>query len=118
MLVNNQNPNQTQNLKNRMNNNEINNNINETATNSSYTVLIANRTGHETHVIQELEQTVEKITSTVEEKRNWVFINGAPFEFAGSKVRSDENLAKLRTRLQESPNAEVLLTGEVVGGSR
>lgn len=94
-----------------MNNNEINTNAN-----STYTVLIANKTGHTTMADLDIEQTIENVTDMVEKKKNWVFINGAPFEFAGSNVRSEANMSKLRTQLEQNPMAQIMLTGQVIGG--
>lgn len=113
-----------------MNNNEIisNNNSNEvinteitmnnidTNINNTYTVLIANKTGHTTMADLDIEQTIENVTDMVEKKKNWVFINGAPFEFVGSNVRSEANVSKLRTQLEQNPMAQIMLTGQVIGG--
>lgn len=112
-----------------MNNNEIiSNNSNEvinteitmnnidTNINNTYTVLIANKTGHTTMADLDIEQTIENVTDMVEKKKNWVFINGAPFEFAGSNVRSEANVSKLRTQLEQNPMAQIMLTGQVIGG--
>lgn len=104
-----------------MNNNEINNSnetlsSNNTMNNSTYTILIANKTGHSTLTDLDIEQTVETISDTVEKKKNWVFINGAPFEFEGSDVRSKANTQKLRTQLEQNPMAQIMLTGQVIGG--
>jgi len=101
------------------NNNETSIN-NETATNNTnmntYTLLVANKTGHSTLENLNIDEAVENITELVATKKNWVFINGAPFEFAGSNVRSESNMLKLRTQLEQSPNAQVMLTGQVIGG--
>jgi hypothetical protein len=100
------------------NNNETSVNNNETANNSmnKYTILVANKTGHTTLENLTLDEAVENITELVATKKNWVFINGAPFEFAGSNVRSEANISKLRTQLEQTTDAQVILTGQVIGG--
>ncbi len=103
-----------------MNNNEASINSNETANNTEivnkYTLLVANKTGHSTLEDLSIDQAIDNITELVATKKNWVFINGAPFEFAGSNIRSEANLSKLRTQLEQNPNAQVMLTGQVIGG--
>jgi hypothetical protein len=94
-----------------MNNNEI-----PATTNSTYTVLIANKSGHTTMADLDIEQTIENVAELVEKKKNWVFINGVPFEFAGSNVRSEANMSKLRTQLEQNPMAQIMMTGQVIGG--
>lgn len=102
-------------------NNEINNNNNEVSNNTNnmentYTLLIASRDkGHDTLML-DLEKTVDTVISTVEQKKSWVFINGAPFHFAGSNVRTVENQQNLRTVLESNPMAQIMLTGQVIGG--
>jgi RNase H-fold protein (predicted Holliday junction resolvase) len=104
-----------------MNNEVNNNNSNETEITSNntnmYTLLVANKTGHDTLTL-DIDQAIDNITELVETKKNWVFINGAPFEFAGSSARSEANISKLRTQLEQNPNAQVMLTGQVIGGDK
>ena len=104
------------NNSNEVINTEITMNNNEIISNVTYTVLIANKTGHTTLADQDIDQTIESVTDMVEKKKNWVFINGAPFEFEGSNVRSEANASKLRTQLQLNPMAQIMLTGQVIGG--
>jgi hypothetical protein len=103
-----------------MSNNESSINNNEIANNAAaakkYTLLVANKTGHTTLEDLTVDQAIENITELVATKKNWVFINGAPFEFAGSNIRSEANISKLRTQLEQTENAQVMLTGQVIGG--
>ena len=83
-----------------------------------YSLNIADRTGHTVVSGLTLEAAVESITKTVEESNRWVFVNGEPFNFAGSVVRSEENTTKLTELLgQATETAIILLTGALVGGS-
>jgi hypothetical protein len=107
-----------------MNNNiissEINNSTSIEATSSiimnNYKVEIADSTGHTTLADLSMEQATENILDRVEKKAHWVYINGTPFQFEGSNVRTEANQQKLRQALVNNPAAQVMLTGVVMGG--
>jgi hypothetical protein len=102
-----------------------NNNNNETAINSNedmnnkvqYIVEIADDNGHTTVVSEGVEKVVSEVISRVEKNPHWVFINSVPFQFVGSQVRSEANLEKFRTELNNNPGAHVTLTGVMKGGN-
>lgn len=109
-------------MSNNTESNNINNNIeiegfiNEPATPRLYTVHVASTKGHTTYAELEIDQAVEAIADTVEKTKQFAYINGQPFSFIGSDVRSEENLKKLSEALTASEDTEVLLTGKLVGG--
>lgn len=83
---------------------------------SKYKVEIADTTGHTTLADLSMEEATESVLSRVENKAHWVYINGAPFQFEGSKVRTEANKQKLQQELLNNPAAQVMLTGVVMGG--
>lgn len=97
-------------------NNEIQAVNNEATPSRSYTVHVASTKGHTTFADLELDKAVATITDTVEKTKQFAYINGQPFSFIGSNLRSEENASKLREALTASEDTEVLLTGKLVGG--
>jgi hypothetical protein len=81
-----------------------------------YTIQIADNTGHTTVDNLLVEEAVEQIVKNAESNARWVFINGAKFEFDNGGYRTQENLEKLKNRLEEQLDPVVLLTGILVGG--
>ena len=100
------------------NNNNNNNNNTEVTAMKKYTIQIADRTGHSTVADLSLEEAVTNILDNVENNARFAYINGEPFAFKGTKARSEENVAQLKTVLQASEDTEVFLTGKLVGGNR
>lgn len=95
---------------------------NENNTNSSKTVTIriTDQTGHTT-----LTQNVDETIGTIEEQHfnagKWVFVGATAFQFTATSQDDVANLladaARLKALLEESENAEVTLTGDLVGGA-
>lgn len=89
---------------------------NQNNTEKKYVIQIADTSGHTTTAEMSLDETVERIISAVEETSNSVYIDSTPFHFVGSKLRTEQNMADLRTRLAMAEDTEVFLTGELKGG--
>jgi hypothetical protein len=81
-----------------------------------YVLQIANEEGHTTTVEMDLDTAVEGVISAVEKTSNSVYIDSVPFHFVGSKLRSEQNISELRTRLANAESTEVFLTGTLRGG--
>lgn len=96
--------------------NSNNNNNTEATSMSTYTVKIADRTGHTEMAELTLEQATDNILASAENNARWVFINGEKFEFEGTNYRAETNLNNLKTKLQAITNPEIVLTGVLVGG--
>jgi hypothetical protein len=82
----------------------------------TYKIEVADKTGHSTIADLTLDQAVENILEHAENNARWVFINGEKFEFNGTNYRAEENLQKLRNKLEIIEDPAVLLTGKLVGG--
>jgi hypothetical protein len=82
-----------------------------------FTVNIADRSGHSSVTNLSLDKTVSNIVENIESKSRWLFINGEAVNFkgAGSKLTS-ENIASLRSTLENLNDPTILLTGTLVGG--
>lgn len=91
-------------------------NTNTTANNNTYKIDIADRTGHTTVADLTLDQAVDNIIQNAENNARWVFINGEKFEFEGAQYRNDNNINKLKGKLEALKDPAVLLTGVLVGG--
>ena len=86
--------------------------------NNSYTINIADRTGHTTLEGLELDAAVDNIIKHSEENARWAFINGELFEFTGANKRSEQNVNALKGKLEAVENPDILLTGRLVGGKK
>jgi hypothetical protein len=95
--------------------------INETINNSkTVTIRITDNTGHTT-----LNQSVDETADTVIDKHfnagKWVFVGAQAFQFTATSQDDVANLladaARLKELLESSENAEVTLTGDLVGGA-
>jgi hypothetical protein len=84
----------------------------------TYKIEVADTTGHSTIADLTLDQAVENILAHAENNARWVFINGEKFEFNGTNYRAEENLEKLRNKLEIMEDPAVLLTGKLVGGNK
>jgi hypothetical protein len=89
--------------------------INQT-NNMAYKIEIADRTGHTTVADLSLEEATEQIIDNAEKNMMWVFVNGEKFEFAGADFRTEENVEKLKGKLEALQDPAVLLTGALIGG--
>ena len=83
-----------------------------------YKIEIADKTGHTTVADLTLDQAVENILENAENNARWVFINGEKFEFQGTNYRTEENVQKLRDKLDVMQDPAVLLTGILIGGNK
>jgi hypothetical protein len=81
-----------------------------------YKIEIADKTGHTTVADLTLDQAVDNILEHAENNARWVFINGEKFEFQGANYRAQENIQKLRGKLEVMEDPAVLLTGILIGG--
>jgi len=81
-------------------------------------IEIADTTGHTTVADLTLDQAVNGILEHAENNARWVFINGEKFEFQGTNYRAEENIQKLRGKLEAVEDPAVLLTGILVGGRK
>lgn len=84
----------------------------------TYSINIADRTGHTTLENLTLDAAVDNIIDNAEKNLRWVFINGEKFEFEGADQRSEANVAKLKGKLEAMEDPAVLLTGALVGGAK
>jgi hypothetical protein len=85
---------------------------------NTYKIEIADKTGHTTVADLTLDQAVDGILEHAENNARWVFINGEKFEFQGTNYRAEENLQKLRGKLEAVEDPAVLLTGILIGGRK
>jgi hypothetical protein len=85
---------------------------------NTYKIEIADKTGHTTVADLTLDQAVDGILEHAENNARWVFINGEKFEFQGTNYRAEENLQKLRGKLEAVQDPAVLLTGILIGGHK
>lgn len=85
---------------------------------AKFTVQIADNTGHTTVDNLLLDEAVEEIVKNAESNARWVFINGKKFEFNAGSFRTEENNQKLKAKLEEQANPEIMLTGILAGGWR
>jgi hypothetical protein len=84
--------------------------------NRKYKVNIADNTGHTTVEDLSIEAAMETIVENAEQKARWVWINGNPFNFEGTKARTEKNLNALRAELEAVEDPLIMLTGKVQGG--
>jgi hypothetical protein len=85
---------------------------------NTYKIEIADKTGHTTVADLTLDQAVDGLLEHAENNARWVFINGEKFEFQGTNYRAEENLQKLRGKLEAVEDPAVLLTGILIGGRK
>ena len=86
--------------------------------NKTYKIDIADRNkGHNTVANLTLDEATETIISNADNNARWVFINGEKFEFNGGSYRSEQNVQKLRTAIEQLQDPAILLTGVLVGGN-
>jgi hypothetical protein len=85
---------------------------------NTYKIEIADKTGHTTVADLTLEQAVDNILQHAENNARWVFINGEKFEFQGTNYRTEDNVQKLRSKLEQQEDPAVMLTGMLVGGTK
>jgi len=83
-----------------------------------YKIEIADKTGHTTVADLSLDQAVDNILQHAENNARWVFINGEKFEFQGTNYRTEDNVQKLRSKLEQQEDPAVMLTGMLVGGAK
>ena len=84
------------------------------------TIRITDQTGHTT-----LNQNVDEAYQTIENEHfnagRWVFVGSQAFQFTASSQDDVANLlqdaARLKALLETADNAEVTLTGDLVGGA-
>ena len=84
---------------------------------NTYKIEIADNTGHTTVTDLTLDQAVDGILEHAENNARWVFINGEKLEFKGTNYRTEDNVQKLRGKLEAVENPAVLLTGILIGGN-
>jgi hypothetical protein len=97
----------------------VNNNNNaEAAIMSTYTVKIADRSGHTEMAELTLDQAADNILGNAENNARWVFINGEKFEFEGANYRSETNMNNLKAKLEMQAKPEIVLTGVLIGGTK
>jgi len=96
----------------------VNNNNAEATIMSTYTVKIADRSGHTEMADLTLDQAADNILGNAENNARWVFINGEKFEFEGANYRSEANINNLKAKLEMQVKPEIVLTGVLVGGTK
>ena len=96
----------------------VNNNNAEVIIMSTYTVKIADRTGHTEMADLTLDQAADNILGNAENNARRVFINGEKFEFEGANYRSEANMTNLKAKLEMQVRPEIVLTGILVGGTK
>lgn len=84
--------------------------------NKTYTIQIADRTGHTTLADLQLDAAVETICTNAETHQRWVYINDSKFEFDGAAIRSASSVQKLRDQLEALVDPLIVLTGRLQGG--
>lgn len=105
------------NNENSSNNHENNNNLYPAEwLASKFTLQIADNSGHTTVDNLTIYDAMEEIIKNAESNARWVFINGKKFEFYAGSLRTEENNQKLKDKLLEQANPEIMLTGILAGG--